>query len=305
MARLVGIGDNVVDCNYTTGIAYPGGNCVNFAVFGRQLGNEAAYVGKVAKDYWGDVIFRALQEKEIDLSRCEVEDGETGRCGIHLTNGDRTIVDENDAGLVKANPIVITEELLEYIKTFDIAHSSCYSYIEGELHKIKESGIPVLYDFSDEWDGEMLERICKDITIAFFSGKELPDEELKEYLRKCVNEYGCQMAITTIGGRGAIVYNGRKYYQKQPYNFAGGVVDTTGAGDSWIAGFISSYLDGQKQIQRLKKGNPENFIREADYNDFEDGLIEYGMCLGNMLARRNCLVQGSFGCGEHFAEPEI
>lgn len=305
MVRLVGIGDNVVDCNYTTGIAYPGGNCVNFAVFGRQLGNEAAYVGKVAKDYWGDVIFRALQEKEIDLSRCEVEDGETGRCGIHLTNGDRTIVDENDAGLVKANPIVITEELLEYIKTFDIAHSSCYSYIEGELHKIKESGIPVLYDFSDEWDGEMLERICKDITIAFFSGKELPDEELKEYLRKCVNEYGCQMAITTIGGRGAIVYNGRKYYQKQPYNFAGGVVDTTGAGDSWIAGFISSYLDGQKQIQRLKKGNPENFIREADYNDFEDGLIEYGMCLGNMLARRNCLVQGSFGCGEHFAEPEI
>lgn len=305
MVRLVGIGDNVVDCNYTTGIAYPGGNCVNFAVFGRQLGNEAAYVGKVAKDYWGDVIFRALQEKEIDLSRCEVEDGETGRCGIHLTNGDRTIVDENDAGLVKANPIVITEELLEYIKTFDIAHSSCYSYIEGELYKIKESGIPVLYDFSDEWDGEMLERICKDITIAFFSGKELPDEELKEYLRKCVDEYGCQMAITTIGGRGAIVYNGRKYYQKQPYNFAGGVVDTTGAGDSWIAGFISSYLDGQKQIQRLKKGNPENFIREADYNDFEDGLIEYGMCLGNMLARRNCLVQGSFGCGEHFAEPEI
>ena len=28
-----------------------------------------------------------------------------------------------------------------------------------------------------------------------------------------------------------------KFYRKLPYNFAGGVIDTTGAGDSWITGF--------------------------------------------------------------------
>ena len=45
MARLIGIGDNVVDCNYTTRVMYPGGNSLNFAVYGRQLGHETAYAG--------------------------------------------------------------------------------------------------------------------------------------------------------------------------------------------------------------------------------------------------------------------
>lgn len=78
MARLLGIGDNVIDCNYTTGFAYPGGNCVNFAVFGRQLGNEAAYAGKIAADKWGIVIKNVLTEKGVDISRCVTEEGETG-----------------------------------------------------------------------------------------------------------------------------------------------------------------------------------------------------------------------------------
>lgn len=45
MLRLIGVGDNVVDCNYTTGIMYPGGNSLNFSVYGRQLGHETAYAG--------------------------------------------------------------------------------------------------------------------------------------------------------------------------------------------------------------------------------------------------------------------
>ena len=302
MARLIGIGDNVVDCNYTSKVVYPGGDCVNFAVFGKQIGQETAYVGKIAKDRWGEVILQALRDKNVDVSRCEIEEGETGRCGIHLTDGDRTIVDENDAGIVKAKPLSLSEELLTYVKTFDLAHSSCYSHIEGELHKIKEAGVPVLYDFSDEWNDEVLEKLCSQINIAFFSGKDLEEEVLKSYLKKCVDEYGCRMAITTIGGRGAIVYNGRKFYQKSPYNFQGGVVDTTGAGDSWITGFMSSYLNNMKYLEILKEGAPKNFVNSADIEDFEDYAIEYSMCLGNLLARRNCLVEGSFGLGIAFTD---
>lgn len=300
MAKLLGLGDNVIDCNYTRRVRYPGGNCVNFAVFGRQIGNETAYVGKIANDQWGRMLLKVLQEEGIDCSKCIIEDGETGICGIHLQDGDRVIVDENDAGLVKANPLVITEDLLNYIKKFDLVHSSCYSYIEEELIKIKNAGIPVLYDFSDEWTDDKLQSICKNINIAFFSGKDLDEECLKDYLAKCVDSYGCYLAITTIGGRGAIVYNGRKFYRKLPYNFAGGVIDTTGAGDSWITGFISSYIDNMKKMEILKKNSPDNFLSQSDVEDFEDHVIEQSMCLGNLLARRNCLVEGSFGKGSPF-----
>ena len=165
---------------------------------------------------------------------------------------------------------------------------------------IKNAGIPVLYDFSDEWTDDKLQSICKNINIAFFSGKDLDEECLKDYLAKCVDSYGCYLAITTIGGRGAIVYNGRKFYRKLPYNFAGGVIDTTGAGDSWITGFISSYIDNMKKMEILKKNSPDNFLSQSDVEDFEDHVIEQSMCLGNLLARRNCLVEGSFGKGSPF-----
>ncbi|MCI9488085.1 MAG: hypothetical protein HFI64_14205 [Lachnospiraceae bacterium] len=305
MARLVGIGDNVVDLNYTTGIAYPGGNCVNVAVFGRMLSHETAYVGKIAKDRWGEVILHAVREMGVDVSRCEIEEGETGRCGIHLTEGDRKIVEENDAGLVKERPLRVTEDLLTYIRTFDIAHSSCYSHIEGELKKIKDAGIPLLYDFSDEWTAKTLREICPDITVAFFSGKELPEEELKGYLSQCVDEYGCELAVTTIGGRGAIVYNGRRFYTKRPYNYGGSVVDTTGAGDSWITAFICTFFDNRNYLELLRGNSEEHFVREEDIHDMEDCLIEHCMCQGNLLARKNCMVKGSFGYGVTFAEPEM
>jgi sugar/nucleoside kinase (ribokinase family) len=303
MARLLGIGDNVIDCNYTTGFAYPGGNCVNFAVFGRQLGNEAAYAGKIAADKWGIVIKNVLTEKGVDISRCVTEEGETGICGIRLTNGDRTITDENDAGLVKASPFAVTEEMLEYIEGFDVVHSSVYSYIEKELRKIRDTGVPVLYDFSDEWDEDMLRNVCPDITYAFFSGKNLPDEELEKYLRICVHECGCNLAVTTIGGRGALVYNGKNLFRKDPYYYEGEVEDTTGAGDSWITGFMTAYLEGKKRLDWLKENETDRFIREVDEEDYMENLIKYGMSMGNLLARKNCLIKGSFGYGTRFQNP--
>lgn len=297
MIRLIGVGDNVVDCNYTTKIMYPGGNSLNFAVYGRQLGYETAYVGVLGNDRPADMVVNALRDKGVDISRCVQESGETGICGIRLKDGDRTITDENDAGVVKSHPLQLTEALLEYIKTFDIAHSSCFSHIEDQLYKIKEAKVPLLYDFSDVWEEETFAAVCPNITIAFFSGKDLPEEKLEKLLKRCVKEYGCEMAITTMGGRGAIVYNGRKFYKKKPYNFEAGVIDTTGAGDSWITAFISSYIENKKRMDVLHTGNPKGFTRQTDRWDYEDELIAFGMCAGNLLARRNCLIEGSFGYG--------
>lgn len=300
MVRLIGIGDNVVDCNYTTRVMYPGGNSLNFAVYGRQLGHETAYAGVLGTDTQADIVINALKDQGVDISGCVHVEGETGICGIRLTDGDRTITDENDAGVVKSSPLSITSELLEYIRTFDVAHSSCFSYLEDQLHKIKKAGIPVLYDFSDVWEEETLDKVCPDITFAFFSGKDLSEEQLKELLVRCVKVHGCELAVTTIGRRGALVYNGRKFYKKLPYNFEAGVVDTTGAGDSWITAFISTYIENKKRMDQLHADRPENFTRKVDREDYEDWLIEFCMCAGNLLARRNCLVEGSFGYGVKF-----
>ena len=54
--RLAAIGDNCVDFYERQGWAYPGGNAVNVAVYGRQLGIDTAYLGWIGKDNFGDMM---------------------------------------------------------------------------------------------------------------------------------------------------------------------------------------------------------------------------------------------------------
>ena len=63
--RLAAIGDNCVDFYEKQGWAYPGGNAVNVAVYGRQLGMDAAYLGWIGTDNLGDM----MQEKT-ERTRC-------------------------------------------------------------------------------------------------------------------------------------------------------------------------------------------------------------------------------------------
>lgn len=297
MVRMIGIGDNVVDCNYSKGIMYPGGNALNFAVFGKQAGCETAYLGVLGCDQEANLISASLKAQGVDFSKCVVTEDETGRCGIWLNDGDRIIKDENDAGAVKSTPLQLTEEVLDYVQTFDVAHSSCFSHIEDQLYKIRERGIPLIYDFSDVWVEKDFEEICPNISIAFFSGKDLQEEKLIELIRRAVDVHGCMLGITTVGERGAYVYDGNEVHKKMPYNFEGGVIDTTGAGDSWIAAFAATYFTNVKVLERLMADRPENFMRAVDVADYKRHIVESAMCAANALARRNCLVDGSFGHG--------
>ncbi len=298
MIKVIGVGDNVVDCYIHQNTMYPGGNCVNIAAFSRQLGHQSAYLGVLADDRQADVLRRALTDMGVDFSMCPTMHGETGRCSTNLVEGDRVIGDDNDLGLCKSNPLQITDEMLEYIKGFDVVHSSCYSFIEDQLCKIKSTGVPIVYDFSDGWEEKDFERVCPNIDVAFFSGKKLPDEEIKGYLKKCVDELGCRLAMCTIGKRGAFIYNGHKFFIKPPYNLEGKVTDTMGAGDSFLTGFMTTYFDGQRIFEAMVKGEPQKYTTEADRLDYEESLIEYSMSMGNLIAIRNCFVSGAFGHGE-------
>lgn len=92
-----------------------------------------------------------------------------------------------------------------YLKKFDIVHTSCYSYIDDELEKIKDAGIPLLYDFSIEWDDEKISRLSEVADFALFSGRDdKTEEENMSVLKKVVDGRHCRMAILTMGTQGAL-----------------------------------------------------------------------------------------------------
>ena len=143
MSKVIGIGDNVVDKYAHTGMMYPGGNALNFSVYAKQLGEKSAYLGVLGKDEAASHITRILTEIGVDMSRCRYYEGKNGYAKIDLVDGDRVFVGSNKGGVAKDNPIVLNDADLEYIKGFDLVHTSCYSYMEKEISKIKALEIPM------------------------------------------------------------------------------------------------------------------------------------------------------------------
>ena len=294
MIKVVGVGDNVIDRYMHMGMMYPGGNSVNFAVLAKRMGHEAAYMGVIADDRYARVVTDALAAEGVDDSQCAYVHGETGLSTTTIDeNGDRTITDNNEYGAVKATPLQLTDERLAFIAGFDIAHSSCFSFIEDQLHRIKSLGVPLVYDFSDLWQEADFDAICPNIDVAFFSGKKLPREALEALLAKAIG-LGCTLAISTVGKQGALIYNGRKVYSGMPYNLDAEVVDTLGAGDSFLTGFLTTYVEG---LKTWKAAEGDRVATRQDWHRFEDGLIEYGIQAGNLMAIKCCMEYGAFSHG--------
>ena len=96
----------------------------------------------------------------------------------------------------------------------------------------------VAYDFSERRDEEYLRQVCPYLTYAFFSGSDMTEDEVTSLQAFC-HSLGVKIVGITRGGEGAVFSeNGTVYRQGiTPTE----VVDTMGAGDSFIAGFLTHY----------------------------------------------------------------
>ena len=157
--KLLGFGDNVVDIYDHLKTMYPGGNCVNVSVYGKMAGCEkTAYMGYFGDDDRAELIMDTLEKIGVETVKCRQLHGENGYSRITLKDGDREFLDFNDGGIRGKTPYILDRFDLEYMKGFDVVHSGNYSFTEEELHKIKEAGIPVSFDFSDDSTEEYYEK---------------------------------------------------------------------------------------------------------------------------------------------------
>lgn len=74
-----GFGDNVVDVYEHVRTMYPGGNCVNFAVYAKKAGvARAAYMGYFGDDDRAEHVIRSLHEEGVETVKCKQLVGENG-----------------------------------------------------------------------------------------------------------------------------------------------------------------------------------------------------------------------------------
>lgn len=280
MVKVIGLGDNVVDKYEHIRTMYPGGNALNFAAYAKKLGINSAFLGAFGSDDEADHVQNTIHELGLDISKCRHFNGENGCARVTLEDGDRVFLGSNEGGVLRENGLNLTEDDLEYIKTFDLVHAGLYGYTEPELDKIKELNIPISFDFSDDFTMEEVGIIAPKVDFSFFSCSHLKTDEMLNLIMKA-HKFGSKIVVVTMGEKGALLYDGTKFYSQEPELVE--AVDTMGAGDSFLTAFLVNYITKVKE----NKLDKETIIKES----LNEGAI---------FSAKTCLVEGSFGYGKKY-----
>ncbi|TCP31039.1 PfkB family carbohydrate kinase [Sphingomonas sp. BK235] len=248
MRRILGLGDNTVDTYVDHGLQYPGGNAVNVAVMAARLGAATGYLGCVGEDEGGALVHTSLLAEGVDVARLRTRAGANARAFIGHVDGDRQFL--------RTEPGVRADYRWEdadfaYMAQYDHVHTSIYSQLDDVLPLVARAVPSVSIDGSNRWSVEWLARVLPHVRIVFLSAADVPSSELDALITHCLR-LGPEAVVATRGGAGAV--GATKDQRLVQAALPTEVVDTLGAGDGFISGFLVSYLSGASLRYALGAG---------------------------------------------------
>lgn len=249
--RIATVGDNCIDVYENLSEAFPGGNPVNVAVYLVRLGEQASYTGVVGNDKYGDIMINALNNKGVDTSHIKKVNGNTAITKVELVNGER-IFGDYDEGVVA--DFKLSQDDIDFLATHDLVVSGLWGKIENDLYKIKDKKVPIAFDFATKFHDPVVNIAIPNVDYAFFAYDEEESENLRLFMKE-MHSKGPKIVVITLGERGSICYDGEGFHR---YGIVKcNVVDTMGAGDSYIAGFLRGIMM-EKEIEECMKLGAEN-----------------------------------------------
>jgi sugar/nucleoside kinase (ribokinase family) len=114
-----------------------------------------------------------------------------------------------------------------------------------------EAGVPVVADLDEEYSGgdELLRCVDYLVVSRDFPKKNTGERDLARALKILREKYACRLTAATLGEGGVLAWDGERLLHRAAYRVP--VVDTTGAGDIFHAGFIYGLLRGWELERQL------------------------------------------------------
>lgn len=261
--KFVAVGDNCIDWYYRQNEAHVGGCSVNVSVYISQMGAESAYLGAVGRDENGVLVKQKLESFGVNTDHLHLLDGKTAVTKIELIENDRCFRGYDEGVLAEK---YVTEEDLTFIRSCDYMHTSVYGNCQELLQKV-ENDVVIAYDFAYKLEHETIPEVLKHIHYGFFS-YEADDAFIRQYLRECWSKGSShlQLLVATLGGKGSLSYDGREFYRHTIVPVK--PVDTMGAGDSFISGFLVTRAKGMDYVACMAAGSEkarETILRKGAF----------------------------------------
>ncbi len=218
---------------------YIGGNAVNVAVQLSRRGVQARYFGAVGDDVEGAAVRSALVHNGVDVRGLRVSRGPTAVTQIRVAGGER-IFEHEDFG-VTADYHPSTKDVAE-IAAADWAHLGMLPGATELRRVLAPTRVVVSQDCA-------VAAGLDDLDVAFLSVGE--GSEAHEELARVAAGH-VPLVVVTMGADGSMAESAGTTWNQPALPTK--LVDTTGAGDSFIAGFIAARLEGSRIPEALRAG---------------------------------------------------
>ena len=239
-----------------------GGSVANSIVGLSQLGNEVGFIGKVNDDDLGGKYEDGLNQENVKyIYSKKKEELPTGTCLILVTpDSERTMC----TFLGTAGRINESDVSSDAIKQYETILLEGYLWDEGEPKKAFEKAIQsankVAMSLSDQFcvdrhKPHFLELVKKKLDITFANEQEimsLIDAKSFDEVINFSKSLG-KIIVLTRGEKGAVAIHGNEVVEcgiKEGLK----IVDLTGAGDLFAAGFLHGHINNMSLKESLDKG---------------------------------------------------
>lgn len=265
---------------------YPGGKGINVTRILKSLDNDNIALGFVS-GFTGDYIINSLQELNLKSDFIKVKEGFT-RINVKVKSEEETEI--NGQG-----PKISKEELNQFYKVIDklvdgdilILSGSIPSCLDERLYesimkKVEDRDIKVIVDATKN----LLLNVLKykpflikpnNHELAEMFNVELNSTEDVVFYARKLKEMGAQNVLISMGKDGALLVTEND--EVFASNVAKGeVVNSVGAGDSMVAGFIAGYLKSNSYEEALRlgaaSGGATAFSSDLATREFIDKLVD-------------------------------
>ena len=239
-----------------------GGSIANSIVGLSQLGEQVGFIGKVSDDNFGDKYEEGLKKEKVTYFYSKKkEDLPTGICLILVTpDSERTMC----TFLGIAGKISEKDVNIEAIKKSEIIFLEGYLWDEGEPKKAFDKAInhanKVAMSLSDLFcvnrhKPHFLNLIKNKLDITFANEQEIISLIEAKNFNEVINfsKQLNKLVVVTRGEKGAVAINGDEVVVSEAQKNLK-IIDLTGAGDLFAAGFLHGFINKLSTKECLEKG---------------------------------------------------
>lgn len=269
LARMSGIGSLRHASHLALGI---GGAESNVAIGLRRLGVATSWVGRVGDDPLGERVVRELRAESVDVRPIVDAERATGLMLAERPSASSTAVHYYRSGSAgsRLSPgdlprgWVESALLLHVTGITALVSDSARDCLLSAVDRARTAGVAVSFDVNHRSTlasrhdaAPVLRAIAERADIVFGGEDELtllyPDVETDAEAAVRLHACGVSRVVVKRGAAGAAEYSGAVVTE------SAGVpidpVDTVGAGDAFVAGYLSAHLGGLDTVVALARGN--------------------------------------------------